>query len=347
MSRQYFPKITAALFCIALAACGGGGGGNDAARPAQEQTSTGSNGGSSGNDGNRTGNSNGGTSTPATGSSGDNVSPPSTDSGSNTPPSSGSGGSTPPSSGSGGSGGNTGSPSTTPPAGSFAAQVAQAPADGAAISGTVRILIEGSGIRNVELLPATGYAPLTARGTVTGDNIGAYIDFDTTVMPDGPVTLRVAAFNASPGEGGSEITAMPARTWTIQNSAVPAFSAQLVSAPPPNAFFGFDPYGYSAPFEVSGAALGNVELVSANDPSVIYGRFTISPDKTRATLNWNFYTNGRVNDRLYSLYNLRIIAWDVPPGQAGRSTEVMAPRPYSLHLPLGCQTEDRCGGVAP
>jgi hypothetical protein len=323
MSRKYLPRITAAVFCVVLAACGGGGSSDDDPSPAQQGSNTGE----------KNGNDNTGSGTPN--SSGDS-----------TPLSGSSGGSTPPSTGSGSSGGNPGSP-TTPTTGSFAATVTQAPENGATISGTVRILVEGSGIRNVELLPATGYAPLAARGTVTGDNVGAYIDFDTTVLPDGPITLRVAAFNAGPGGGGSEITAMAARTWTIQNSAAPAFSAHLVSAPPADAFFGFDPYGNSAPFEVSGTGLENVELVSANDASVIYGRFTISPDKTRASLNWNFYTEGMVNNRMYGEYNVRIVAWNVPPGQSGRSAEVMAPRRYIVHLPLGCQGEGTCGGMAP
>src|SRR5690606_29375329 len=124
----------------------------------------------------------------------------------------------PPASG-GSSGGNDGS--TPPPAEdpvAFAASVVQAPADGATIRGPIRLRVEGSGIRNVELLPAEGYAPLIARGVVTGDGIGAYIDRDSTVLEDGELTVRIAAFNARPGEGGSEITAMPPRTWIVENS---------------------------------------------------------------------------------------------------------------------------------
>lgn len=181
-----------------------------------------------------------------------------------------------------------------------------------------------------------------ARGVVAGDKVGAYIDFDTTVVPDGPVTLRVAAFNAPPGIGGSEITAMPARTWTVKNNgAASGFSAQLVSAPVDNAFLGFAPYSNVATFEVIGTGLQNVELVSANDESIIYGRFTISSDKTNARLDWHFY------NWLYGSYNLRVVAWDVPAGQSGHRIEVMPPRKYYVHLPLGCQAEGRCGGPAP
>ena len=231
--------------------------------------------------------------------------------------------------------------SSGPDNGAFAAAVTQAPSDGAIINGTVRILVEGSNIGNVELLPGSGYAPLIARGVVTGDKLGAYIDLDTTVMPDGPITLRVAAFNMPPGQGGSEITAMPPRTWTIRNDLTPSFSAQLLSAPPDGTFLGFSPYSNSAHFEVGGKGLENVELVSAKDESIIYGRFTISPDKTRAILDWRFYNWS------YGSYNLRVVAWDAPPGQPGRKIEVMAPRYYTVHLPLGCQAERTCGGAAP
>jgi hypothetical protein len=316
-----------ALFCLLLAACGGGGGGGSDGTPTQNETSTG---GNTSSNGNGTSNPDGGTNTPPSGN------------GSNSPPSSGSGGDTP------SSGGNTGSPPTiNPPASSFVASVTQAPDDGATISGTVRILVSGSGILNVELLPATGYAPLTARGVVDGDNEGAYIDFNTTVMPDGPVTLRVAAFNSPPGQNGSEITAMPARTWTIRNSAASIFAAQLVSAPSTIDSLGSQPDGTissTAHFEVSGANLENVELVSAKDESIKYGTFTISADKTRATLDWAYRS---FNNWAYEFYPVRIVAWDVPAGEPGNSIEVMAPRSYRQSLPILCRGMGTCGGEAP
>lgn len=205
----------------------------------------------------------------------------------------------------------------------------------------VRIEIQGSGIENVELLPESGSSPLYARGTVTGDKTGAYIDFNTSALPDGPVTIRVAAFNAPPGQAGSEITAMPARTWTIKNATT--FEASLVSAPPNDAFLGFEPYGQVARFEVRGAGMRNVELVSSRDESIIYGRFTVSPDGSAATFDWRFYET----QRLYEEYLLRVVAWDSAPGQPGRRIEVMPARRYILHLPLGCYSVPTCGGTAP
>lgn len=209
-------------------------------------------------------------------------------------------------------------------------------------------MIEGSGIENVELLPATAYSPLYARGVVNGDRRSAYIDLDTAVLEDGEITMRVAAFSAPPGEGGSEISAMPARTWNIQNGSVSDFSAQLVTAPQDNLFWlGSQPDGTSSRterFEVSGTGLGNVELVSAKDSSVKYGSFTISPDRTRAVLDWEYTM---YEGWAYGSYEVRILAWDVPPGEAGREIEVMAPRKYWNNLPRSCQGEGTCGGEAP
>lgn len=81
--------------------------------------------------------------------------------------------------------------------------------------------------------------------------------------------------------------------------------------------------------------------MSARDPSILYGRFSVSSDGTQALLDWDFYAN------TYGTYLVRVLAWDVPPGQAGRQIEVMAPRTYYVHLPLGCQGEGTCGGIAP
>lgn len=103
------------------------------------------------------------------------------------------------------------------------------------------------------------------------------------------------------------------------------FSATLVAAPPAP---GYEWEGTPFNFVVSGTGLQNVELVSANDSSIVYGRFTVSPDGTSATLTFAF---GR-----YATYNLRILAWDAPPGQGGRVIEVMPPTRYTVRHNLGC-----------
>lgn len=339
--------LFAASLIAILTSCGGGGGSSGS----EQGNASGGSGTSAPGDSPASGNGSGGTGSGS--SDGSDAGGNSSDGGSGGGDTgSGSGSSDGDSTGSGGDtdSGNAGSDGETPsaPPTPFAASVAQAPADGATISGTVRIVIDGSGIENVELLPATGYSPLYARGVVNGDRQGAYIDLNTEVLEDGEFTMRVATFSAPPGEGGSEIAAMPARTWTIQNGSAPDFSAQLVTAPPDNLFWlGSRPDGTSSGterFEVGGTGLGNVELVSAKDSSVKYGTFTISPDRTRAVFDWEY---AMYEGWAYGSYEVRILAWDVPPGEAGREIEVMAPRKYWNNLPRSCQGEGTCGGEAP
>lgn len=160
---------------------------------------------------------------------------------------------------------------------------------------------------------------------------------DSTATPTAPVAstgnASTPANNGSVPTGGTPDTSTP--------SSLPVtFAAQLIEGPPDNAFLGWDAYANSATFVVAGAGMENVELVSANDERILYGRFTISPDKTRATLDWRF------RNWPYGSWNLRIIAWDVPPGQAGQRIEV-ATRRFIIHLPLGCQAEGTCGMPAP
>jgi hypothetical protein len=133
------------------------------------------------------------------------------------PPSSGSGDGGAPSSPSGGTGGGSSSP---PP--EFSANVLQAPADGTTLAGTVALEIRGSGIANAELLIDTGYAPVLERFTVSADRTVARLNFDTRNIPNGLLRLRISAFNMPPGSSeASEIVAMPARSWTFNNSPPP------------------------------------------------------------------------------------------------------------------------------
>lgn len=132
--------------------------------------------------------------------------------------------------------------------------------------------------------------------------------------------------------------------------APPDFSARLIAAPETTAqtfWLGQQADGSfsdTVRFEVAGSGLENVELVSAKDESVIYGRFTISADQTRAILDWEYLA---FQGWAYSTYEVRVLAWNAPPGESGRSIEVMAPRTYYNKLPLGCQGEGTCGGSAP
>ncbi len=96
--------------------------------------------------------------------------------------------------------------------------MSQAPADAATLTGTVRLEVRGSGLANVELLPATGYTPRVGVFSIFSDGTIAQFDFNTLALPSGLTQLRVSAFNAPPGDPSArEIVAMPARTWVIIN----------------------------------------------------------------------------------------------------------------------------------
>lgn len=101
----------------------------------------------------------------------------------------------------------------------FTGTITEAPLNGEILSGKVEFEVKGAGIKNAEMLPATGYSPTTG-SFYTADDSGtiAHLDLDTTQLPNGPFTARVSLFNVPPGQAGAkEIIAMPARQWIIKN----------------------------------------------------------------------------------------------------------------------------------
>ncbi|RJF97306.1 DUF4214 domain-containing protein [Noviherbaspirillum saxi] len=124
------------------------------------------------------------------------------------------------------------SPAPTPYSGQapLSAALVNAPADGAGVSGAVRLEVRGTGIENVELLPPSGYAPLIARFNVSADKTYAWIDLDTAGMPNGTMVSRIVAFSAASGQGGTETVVMPARTWTLNNVPQPRLNGPIPSA---------------------------------------------------------------------------------------------------------------------
>src|SRR5690606_24216820 len=139
---------------------------------------------------------------------------------------------------------------------------ASAPEDGAQLSGIVRLEVRGVQMENVELLPASGYLPRHGVFKVSEDGSLAWLDLDTTRLPDGEVNVRISAFDVAAGQAGArEIIAMPARTWTISNPAISSspFSAS-VSAAPAN---GATVRG-TVRLEVRGNGIANAELLPAS-----------------------------------------------------------------------------------
>lgn len=203
---RFCKTITATSFCVLIAPCGGGGNGTPAA-------STGSMTNASADSGSANGGSTG--SSGATGNTGSTGSGAASSGGGSATVDSGSAGGGTGRSTSGSTGGGSG---PAAPA-SFTATVTQAPADGARyLSGTVRLEVRGSGMRNVELLPENRYVPRLGTFTVAGNGTSAYLDLDTRVIPNGGIKLRISAFDKPAGASDArEVIAMAARTWLIAN----------------------------------------------------------------------------------------------------------------------------------
>ncbi len=109
-------------------------------------------------------------------------------------------------------------------AGSVATRVDSvvAPADGVDVSGTLQLVVNGAGLGNVELLPVNSAQLILGRFSVAPDGNSATLAFDTNQVPNGTLTVRIAAFNAPPGtSGATEVPAMQARTWRFANAPPP------------------------------------------------------------------------------------------------------------------------------
>lgn len=98
------------------------------------------------------------------------------------------------------------------------AETTLAPINGAIITGIVRLEVVGWNMRNVELLPPTGYRPVYARFTVSEDGRSAFVDFDTRTVPNGALDVRISAFNRFIGDPEArEFVALRPHTWFVLN----------------------------------------------------------------------------------------------------------------------------------
>lgn len=196
----------------------------------------------------------------------------------------------------------------------FFASATVAPPNGATLSGIVRLEVRGNEMANVELLPGSGYLPRYGVFRITGDRTVAWMDLDTTRLPNGPVSMRVSAFNVPAGQPGAEIVAMQTRTWTINNAAPPAtsFTAAVVQAPADGAVVS----GITR-LELRGSGIANAELLPATGYTPRLATFNVSADRTMAWVDLDTRT---LQD---GVRDLRISAYNVTEGQAG-ATEIIA-----------------------
>lgn len=209
----------------------------------------------------------------------------------------------------------------------FFAQTSMAPADGAALSGIVRIELRGNEMANVELLPASGYLPRYGVFNRTGDKTVAWLDLDTTRLPNGPLALRVSAFDKPAGQAGArEIVAMPARTWNINNPAPPANFTAAVATAPAN---GVVVSGIIR-LEVRGSGIANAELLPATGYTPRLATFNVSADRTIA---WLDFDTRSLQD---GARNVRISAFNMTEGQIGaREIVAMPARQWTLSNGMG------------
>jgi len=210
----------------------------------------------------------------------------------------------------------------------FFASVSMAPANGSALSGIVRIEVRGNEMANVELLPANGYLPRLGVFNISGDKTLAWLDLDTTKLSNGPLDVRVSAFNVPAGQpNATEIIAMSARTWNINNASQASsdFAASLTSAPADGATVS----GIHR-LEVRGTGIANAELLPATGYAPKLGTFNVSPDRTTAWLNFD---SRSLPD---GVRDVRISVYNVTEGQPGASEIVAMPaRRWNLSNGLG------------
>jgi hypothetical protein len=206
----------------------------------------------------------------------------------------------------------------------FFANATQAPAPGATLSGVVRLEVRGNELADVQLLPATRYEPVLGTFNISGDRTLAWLDLDTTKLPNGPTDVRVSAFNTA-DHLSYEIVAMSARTWNISNSETPpaAFIAAATVAPDDGAAV-----AGIVRVELRGSGIVNAELLPAGGYTPRLGVFNVSADRTLA---WLDFDTRSLPDGVTAV---RVAAYDVEPGQAG-ATEIIALPPRNWNVSNG------------
>lgn len=190
------------------------------------------------------------------------------------------------------------------------------PADGATLSGFVRLQVRGLALANVELLPASGYTPQIGVFQLANDQTHAWLDLDTTKLPNGPVAVRASAFNVPAGQPGAvELVAMSPRTWNINNPVPSApLTVTSASAPADGAVL-----GGTTRLEVRGTGIANAELLPGSGYSPRLGQFNVSADRTYAWLDLDTRT---VPD---GVREVRVSVFDVTQGQPGAREAVAIP----------------------
>ncbi|WP_151637720.1 hypothetical protein [Noviherbaspirillum aerium] len=202
------------------------------------------------------------------------------------------------------------------------------PADGATISGMVRLQVSGLALENVELVPASGYVPRYGVFQLSNDKTHAWLDLDTTKLPNGPIAVRAAAFNKPAGQPDAvELTAMSPRTWMVSNTNPPvqALSVTAASAPGDGAVV-----AGTIRLELRGTGIANAELLPGVGYTPRLGQFNVSADRTYAWLDLDTRT---IPD---GVRDIRVSVFNVTQGQAGAQEVVaISPRRWDFRNGVG------------
>ncbi|HYD95865.1 MAG TPA: DUF4214 domain-containing protein [Noviherbaspirillum sp.] len=215
---------------------------------------------------------------------------------------------------------NPPNPPTSPSV--FSARLVAAPTEGAQITATTHVEVEGTGLENVELVPANGYTPIYGVFRINESKTRASLELDPNALPAGALTVRIVAWNVKArSSGGTEIVVMPSRAWIIQRSQpAPSFIAEVTQAPASGTTL-----SGIVTLEVRGSGMQNVELLPPNSYSPRLGVFSVFSNGTIARLDFDtrLVPNG--------LLRARISAFDAQPGTAGaREAVAMASRDWIL-----------------
>ena len=188
----------------------------------------------------------------------------------------------------------------------------------------MRLEVRGNLMQRVELLPASGNEPRLGVFKITNDKTFAWMDFDTTRLPNGPLKVRISAFGTPPEQSEvREIAAMSELTWNIDNSPKPVsvLTATVTSAPVANATVSGIVH-----LEIKGSGIVNAELLpaSGNKPR-LGGVFNVSADRTRA---WLDFDTRSLPD---GAQDVRVSAFNVTAGQPGAMEIIaMPPRRWNV-----------------
>lgn len=196
-------------------------------------------------------------------------------------------------------------------------------------------------MRNVELVPESGYFPKYGTFNVSSDGTVASFTFNSlNHLFERELNVRIVAWDKPAGEEGRSIVAMETRTWYPHYNPKGPCPTMLPGSPPPPidppttaAFTVSDLNGEPGDGErvcgtrfitIYGTNIRNAEIVPAEGYFPKYGTFDVDSSGTFGRIFFN-----PLNVPPGQL-GVRIVAFDAPAGQPGREIVAMPPRTWEI-----------------